>query len=55
MTVHKVDIILPVEMRLREAHDIAEDLQINYEKLPAVARSYVHIDYEYTHRPEHKV
>lgn len=51
----EVDIILPVEMKLREAHDIAEALQINYEKLPSVARSYVHIDYEYTHRPEHKI
>ncbi|KAG0450275.1 hypothetical protein HPP92_026993 [Vanilla planifolia] len=49
----EVDIVLPSEMPLREAHDIGEALQEKLELLPEVERAFVHLDYEYTHRPEH--
>lgn len=53
----EVDVILPAEMTLKESHDIAEPLQQKLEKLPEVERAFVHVDYEYSHRPtdEHKV
>ena len=53
----EVDIVLPPEMTLREAHDIAEPLQQKIESLINVERAFVHIDYEATHDPksEHKV
>jgi hypothetical protein len=28
--------------------------QIKLERLPEVARAYVHLDYEFDHAPEHK-
>ncbi|PRW59960.1 putative aldo-keto reductase 2 [Chlorella sorokiniana] len=49
----EVDIVLDPLMTLREAHDIGESLQVKLELLPEVSRAYVHIDYEYTHAPEH--
>jgi cation diffusion facilitator family transporter len=49
-----VDIVLPEDMPLKEAHDIGESLQIKLEQLPDVARAYVHLDYEFHHAPEHK-
>lgn len=53
----EVDVILPADMTLKESHDIAEPLQQKLEKLPEVERAFVHVDYEYSHRPtdEHKV
>ncbi|WAR15332.1 MTP5-like protein [Mya arenaria] len=53
----EADIVLPPEMTLREAHDIAEPLQQKLERLPEVERAFVHVDYEYTHHPasEHKI
>jgi DNA-directed RNA polymerase subunit L len=42
-------------MLLREAHTIGELLQEKIEKLPEVERAFVHIDFESTHKPEHKV
>jgi cation diffusion facilitator family transporter len=45
----EVDIVLPVDMSLKEAHDIGEQLQLKIEKLPDVERCYVHLDYEYEH------
>ncbi|CAD6338829.1 unnamed protein product [Miscanthus lutarioriparius] len=50
-----VDIELSEDMRLREAHTIGESLQEKIEKLPEVERAFVHIDFESTHNPEHKV
>lgn len=50
----EVDVVLPEEMSLRTAHDIGESLQIKLERLPDVARAFVHLDYETSHRPEHK-
>ncbi|RWR81688.1 metal tolerance protein 5 isoform X1 [Cinnamomum micranthum f. kanehirae] len=49
----EVDIVLPSDMPLREAHDIGETLQEKLEQLPEIERAFVHLDYEYTHRPEH--
>ncbi|KAK1285527.1 Metal tolerance protein 5 [Acorus calamus] len=49
----EVDIVLPSEMPLREAHDIGESLQEKLECMPDIERAFVHLDYEFTHRPEH--
>ncbi|CAK9237560.1 unnamed protein product [Sphagnum troendelagicum] len=51
----EVDIELPEDMSLREAHDIGESLQNKLEALTEVERAYVHLDYESTHRPEHTI
>ncbi|XP_054794784.1 metal tolerance protein 9-like [Prosopis cineraria] len=50
----EVDIVLPEDMLLNEAHNIGETLQVKLEQLPEVERAFVHIDFEFTHRPEHK-
>ncbi|GFO13967.1 metal tolerance protein [Plakobranchus ocellatus] len=53
----EVDIVLPGDMVLKEAHDIGESLQHRLESLPEVERAFVHLDYEFTHDPrsEHKI
>uniref|UniRef100_A0A0D3EJ79 Uncharacterized protein n=1 Tax=Oryza barthii TaxID=65489 RepID=A0A0D3EJ79_9ORYZ len=50
----EVDIVLPGDMPLSHAHDIGESLQEKLEQLPEVERAFVHVDFEFTHRPEHK-
>ncbi|XP_010669815.1 metal tolerance protein 11 isoform X2 [Beta vulgaris subsp. vulgaris] len=49
----EVDIVLPASMPLQEAHDIGESLQEKLEQLSEIERAFVHLDYEYTHKPEH--
>ncbi|CAN4105922.1 unnamed protein product [Withania somnifera] len=49
----EVDIVLPADMHLQEAHDIGESLQEKLELLPEIERAFVHLDYEYSHKPEH--
>ncbi|KAK1440095.1 hypothetical protein QVD17_05920 [Tagetes erecta] len=49
----EVDIVLPKDMVLCEAHNIGEMLQIKLEQLADVERAFVHIDFEFTHTPEH--
>jgi len=49
----EVDIVLPSDMPLQKAHDIGEALQEKLESLPDIERAFVHLDYEYSHRPEH--
>ncbi|KAJ3669170.1 hypothetical protein LUZ60_011120 [Juncus effusus] len=49
----EVDIVLPQEMALKDAHDIGEALQEKLELLEEVERAFVHLDYEFMHRPEH--
>lgn len=49
----KVDIELPEDMYLKDAHEIGEKLQNKLEALPEVERAYVHLDFESTHKPEH--
>ncbi|KAE8124508.1 hypothetical protein FH972_019386 [Carpinus fangiana] len=51
----EVDIVLPQDMFLNKAHNIGETLQEKLEQLPEVERAFVHIDFEYSHRPEHKI
>ncbi|XP_031387014.1 metal tolerance protein 4-like [Punica granatum] len=51
----EVDVELPEETPLIDAHTIGETLQINLEKLPEVERAFVHLDYECDHKPEHNI
>lgn len=53
----EVHVVLDRNMPVHQAHDISETLQRKIEHLPYVERSFVHVDYEATHRPdlEHKV
>jgi divalent metal cation (Fe/Co/Zn/Cd) transporter len=51
----QVDIELPEDLPLKEAHAIGETLQIKLEKLPEVERAFVHLDFECDHKPEHSV
>lgn len=51
----QVDIELPEDLPLKEAHAIGESLQIKIEELPEVERAFVHLDYECDHKPEHSV
>ncbi|KAG4377153.1 hypothetical protein AAZX31_18G050100 [Glycine max] len=51
----EVDIELPEDLPLKEAHAIGESLQIKLEKLPEVERAFVHLDFECDHKPEHSV
>ncbi|XP_057798073.1 metal tolerance protein 10-like [Salvia miltiorrhiza] len=50
----EVDIVLQQDMMLRQAHNIGETLQQKLEQLDEVERAFVHIDFEFTHAPEHK-
>ncbi|KAH1194813.1 Metal tolerance protein 4 [Glycine max] len=50
-----VDIELPEDLPLKEAHAIGESLQIRIEELPEVERAFVHLDTECEHKPEHSV
>ncbi|CAL9054615.1 unnamed protein product [Musa banksii] len=50
----EVDIVLPADMPLSQAHDIGESLQEKLEQIPEIERAFVHVDFEFTHRPEHK-
>lgn len=47
----ELDIVLPPEMPLRQAHDLAQDLQDQIEALPDVDRCFVHCDHEVEHKP----
>eukprot|EP00758_Cryptobia_borreli_P001674 Tbor_TRINITY_DN2437_c0_g1::TRINITY_DN2437_c0_g1_i1::g.2668::m.2668 len=53
----EIDLLLPEDMLLHEAHDIGETLQVFLEQTQEldVARAYVHLDYETDHNPfEHR-
>ena len=47
----EVDVVMPADMPLWKAHDVAQKLQDKIEILPRVERAFVHIDHESTHRP----
>lgn len=49
----EIDLVLPEETALKEAHNVGEALQKKVETLPGVARAFVHIDIDATHAPEH--
>ncbi|XP_074317817.1 metal tolerance protein 9-like [Silene latifolia] len=50
----EVDIVLPGDMPLSQAHNIGDALQDKLEQLPEVERAFVHVDHEVTHKPEHQ-
>jgi divalent metal cation (Fe/Co/Zn/Cd) transporter len=50
----EVDIMLDPATPLDISHDIGESLQEKIESLALVDRAFVHIDYETTHKPEHR-
>ncbi|BFZ62158.1 hypothetical protein YB2330_003240 [Saitoella coloradoensis] len=50
----EVDIVMDPAVSLRESHDVAESLQEKLELLPDVERAYVHVDFETSHKPEHR-
>jgi len=49
----EVDVVLPDNMPLQQAHDIGESLQNRLEAMHEIERAFVHLDYEYEHPPEH--
>lgn len=51
----EVDVVINDQETVRNAHDVAEELQMKLESLPDVERAYVHIDYETSHKPEHSL
>ena len=51
----EVDIVMQSWETLKNTHNVAEDLQMKLESLPDVERAYVHIDFETSHAPEHKI
>ncbi|GKV29467.1 hypothetical protein SLEP1_g38393 [Rubroshorea leprosula] len=50
----EVDIVLPEEMTLGQAHNIGETLQEKLEQLPEIERAFVHVDFDIFHQLEHK-
>ena len=51
----EVDIVLRQDMLLNKAHNIGESLQVKLEQLQEIERAFVHIDFEYSHKPEHNI
>ncbi|KAG0490951.1 hypothetical protein HPP92_007814 [Vanilla planifolia] len=51
----EVDIELPEDLPLSQAHAIGESLQIKIEQLSEVERAFVHLDFECSHKPEHSI
>lgn len=51
----QVDIELPKDLPLIEAHEIGESLQIKIEELHEVERAFVHLDHECEHKSKHAV
>lgn len=49
----EVHIVLSPDLLLRTAHDIGETLEQRIEALPDVEMCFVHLDYEWAHKPEH--
>ncbi|CAO3642804.1 unnamed protein product [Cunninghamella blakesleeana] len=50
----EIDIILPPECPLHEAHDVGEALQDALEMMDNVERAFVHLDYNSDHEVEHR-
>ncbi|KAK3987715.1 cation efflux family protein [Cladorrhinum sp. PSN332] len=49
----EVDVVMEKTTQLHVAHDVSEALQYKLESLPGIERTYVHVDYETRHKPEH--
>ncbi|TEB04486.1 cation efflux protein, partial [Coprinellus micaceus] len=50
----EIDIVMDEDTPLSKAHDVSQQLQDKIEVLPNVERCFVHVDYEFTHYPEHR-
>ncbi|KAG0065244.1 hypothetical protein BGZ89_008495 [Linnemannia elongata] len=50
----EIDIVLPPDTPLSQAHDLGESLQSALERLDNVERAFVHIDYNTVHAIEHR-
>jgi len=50
----EVHVVVDEFMSMREAHDVGEALEVKLEEMNEVERAFVHLDYEWTHSPEHK-
>ncbi|KIK54969.1 hypothetical protein GYMLUDRAFT_231377 [Collybiopsis luxurians FD-317 M1] len=50
----EVDIVMAGDTPLWKTHDTSQDLQDQLETLPMVERAFVHVDYEVSHKPEHR-
>ncbi|KAI7824776.1 cation efflux protein [Gamsiella multidivaricata] len=50
----EVDIVLPPDTPLSQAHDVGESLQGALERLDSVERAFVHVDYNAVHAIEHR-
>ncbi|KAJ7288496.1 CDF manganese transporter [Mycena rebaudengoi] len=50
----ELDIVMDANTPLWEAHDLSQALQDKIEQLPNVGRAFVHVDHEYSHKPEHR-
>ncbi|OMH84242.1 Metal tolerance protein 9 [Zancudomyces culisetae] len=51
----EVDVVMDRNTELWISHDVGESLQTKLENLKTVARAFVHVDYEFTHSPEHRL
>lgn len=49
----EVEVVLPADMSVREAHDISLALQQSIEQLPDVERAFVHVDFQSRSIDEH--
>ncbi|KAE8151635.1 cation efflux protein [Aspergillus avenaceus] len=45
----EVDIVMDQDTKLRDSHDVSQELQRKLEGLADVERAFVHVDYEYLH------
>ena len=50
----EIEVVLPKDMCVEDAHDIALELQKKVEKLHKVERAFVHVDYMTREENEHK-
>ncbi|CAO3657063.1 unnamed protein product [Mucor hiemalis] len=50
----EIDIVLPPDCPLQEAHDVGESLQNAFESMDIVERAFVHLDYTSEHEIEHR-
>lgn len=48
----EVDIVMDENTPLKQVHDVAEALEEKIESLEQVERCFVHVDYEFQHKPE---
>ncbi len=50
----EIEVILPWDMTVKDAHDISLELQMKVEALDDVERAFVHVDYLSRDYDEHK-